>query len=405
MPGSHGGIGRNVADHHQLARADSPSHPAVAMGIVRRPRSENALGVIRVQPGAGHFRDRFPGVRLCHSGPGHAVAAAAHRLFAHLHKQGRFFGRMHQDTVALAHETARPRHAGQLGLERLSLRDVADDADEPAGLALVVAHRGDQQFTPEHRAILAHIAFFDGRSARFSGDGAAAQLLRGVDILGKSNVRRAHPQQLRFAITEHFAQAPVDHENTPVEPGVGNAGGGLIEGHPEALFTLPLRADRRRAQSQESLQAHQQFCLDERHSQDIVEATLDPRCRVGFRTSHHQNRQQERRRLALHLQQALGMALGMDFIGDDEAAVVDVAQGLFRDPEHDHAVAHRTQKVAQYLRIDRVAHQQSDRRAGGQVVRDHAASRLGIGITALLNWTAHSPQRGATRCCKLCLAT
>ena len=67
------------------------------------------------------------------------------------------------------------------------------------------------------------------------------------------------------------------------------------------------------------------------------------------------------------------MAPGEGFVDEDEPATVKFAQVFRCTGEHANAVPHGGQEVAQQLRVERIAQQQSDRRARAHVVRNHGA--------------------------------
>lgn len=123
----------------------------------------------------------------------------------------------------------------------LALADILDHGDVIAGVAPHVAEERDGHARPHGRTIAAHEALFQRVGVDLPGQQPSLVFSVDLEVLGNRQLAEGWLSQLFASVAENAAHALVEAQEASVEPDVGDAHRGLLEGGAETLFAFAKR--------------------------------------------------------------------------------------------------------------------------------------------------------------------
>src|SRR5215212_9305608 len=140
----------------------------------------------------------------------------------------------HQGAVALL-------RSPDLLLCPFAVTNVLDLGDKVQRIAFFILHHRDAQEGPHYVAILVHVTLLDLVGAHLPSQYPAKVVEIRIEVVGVGYVLEGLLKQLFFWVAEYLAQGSVRPKEAPVCPHQRHPNGGVVEGSPEPLFTLPKR--------------------------------------------------------------------------------------------------------------------------------------------------------------------
>jgi hypothetical protein len=116
--------------------------------------------------------------------------------------------------------------------------DVAQLHDQIAGTTALVAHGGDVDVRPQHRAVAAQVALLGIERGDAALDQIGQRRLRHRDVVGMRDLGRRMSDQLGGVIAEHPLQRRVDLDPATLHVDDGHADPGGLHGQTESIVVV-----------------------------------------------------------------------------------------------------------------------------------------------------------------------